>query len=378
MASIRSDSENKASPSSYSAAEAADLRSEERVVESIVDVSRDFFLEIVKPMLERECPEQTAHTAFGAFGYGSEVMRLDDDYSQDHHWGLRINALMLDDIYQAGGEQVIRAFDSKLPSTYRGHPLREGLAGRGLSLMGLKAYLRRTVGLDHAPASYLEWLSIPEEDIIHVVNGEVWYDPSGEFSAIREIFKQYYPEPVRRRRIAHWCRYFSGMGTYALKRAILRHNDFYANVTFSRALRLGVQIAFMLDKQYFPYDKWTMAFFERLPRMAALLRPIVAESVMLSTPWERKLDLLNQMADILDSTMVADGIVKPHPKFVGSESSGYRLLEHDYAQIIKDLPSEIKTVVPVTDQIYMESFHSGYVDKLDLDSWDALLNLRPG
>jgi hypothetical protein len=347
------------------------------VAEAIIDVSREFFSEVVKPLLERECPEETAHTAFGAFGYGSEILRMDDDYSQDHHWGLRINALMQDEFYQERGERVIRTFEANLPATYRGHSLREGLAGRGLSLMGLQAYLRRTIGLDHAPKTYAEWLSIPEEDIIHIVNGEVWYDPAGQFSAVRETFRQYYPEPVRRRRIAHWCRYFSGMGTYALKRAILRHNEFYANVTFVRALRLGVQLAFLLDKQYFPYDKWTMAYFERLPRMASLLRPIVDESVKLSTRWERKLDLLNRMADILDATMVADGIVKPHANFAGSESSGYRLLEHDYAQIIKDLPDEIKTVVPVTDQIYMERFHSGYVDKLDLDAWDGLLNLRP-
>jgi Domain of unknown function (DUF4037) len=347
------------------------------VEESIIDVSRDFFQEIVKPLLERECPAEIAHTTFGAFGYGSEVLRLDDDYSQDHHWGIRINALMPDELYAQSGEKVIRTFDSNLPATYRGQLLREGLAGRGLSLMGLQAYLRRTIGLDHAPSTYAEWLSIPEEDVIHIVNGEVWYDPAGQFSAIRETFRQYYPEPVRRRRIAHWCRYFSGMGTYALKRAILRHNDFYASVTFARAIRLGVQLAFLLDKQYFPYDKWTMAYFERLPRMAKLLHPLVEESVKLSTPWARKLDLLNQMADILDATMVADGIVKPHAKFVGSESSGYRLLEHDYAQIIKDLPDDIKTLVPVTDQIYMERFHSGYVDKLDLDGWDGLLNLRP-
>jgi hypothetical protein len=32
----------------------------------------------------------------------------------------------------------------------------------------------------------------------------------------------YYPEPVRRRRIAHWCRYFSGMGIYALTHPLLR------------------------------------------------------------------------------------------------------------------------------------------------------------
>jgi Domain of unknown function (DUF4037) len=347
------------------------------VEESIIDVSRDFFQEVVKPLLMRECPEETAHTAFGAFGYGSEVLRMDDDYSQDHHWGLRINALMPDGLYEERGEGLIRIFEANLPTTYHGHPLREGLVGRGLSLMGLQAYLERTVGLDHAPTSYAEWLSIPEEDIIHIVNGEVWCDPAGEFSAIRETFRRYYPEPVRRRRIAHWCRYFSGMGTYALKRAILRQNEFYENVTFVRALRLGVQLAFLLDRKYFPYDKWTMAYFARLPRMAGRLSPIVEESAKLSTPWERKLDLLNQMADVLDATMVEDGIVRPHPKFEGSESSGYRLLEHDYAQIIKDLPDEIKTVVPVTDQIYMERFHSGYVDKLDLEGWDGLLNLRP-
>lgn len=345
--------------------------------ESVVDLSRDFFNEIVKPLLERECPEETARTAFGAFGYGSEILRMNDDYSQDHHWGLRIDALMPDELYQKRGQVVIRTFYANLPTTYRGQSLREGLSGHGLELMGLQAYLRRTIGLDHAPSTYAEWLSIPEEDITHVINGEVWSDPTGLFSAVRETLKQYYPEPVRRRRIAHWCRYFSGMGTYALKRAILRHNEFYANITFVRALRLGVQLAFLLDKQYFPYDKWTLAHFERLPRMSKALRPIVDEVVKLSTPWERKLNLLNHMADVLDSTMVADGIVKPHPKFVGSESSGYRLLEHDYAQIIKDLPDEIKTVVPVTDQIYMESFHSDYVDKLDLETWDGLLNLRP-
>ncbi len=344
---------------------------------SVVDVSRDFFDEVVKPMLERKCPEETAQTAFGVFGYGSEVLRLDDDYSQDHHWGLRINALMPDDLFQKSGEAVIQTFNANLPTTYRGHSLREGLTGRGLSLMGLQAFLRRTIGLDHAPTTLPEWLSIPEEDIIHVINGEVWYDPSGRFTAIRDTFNQYYPEPVRLRRIAHWCRYYSGMGTYALKRAILRNNELYATITFARALRLGIQLAFLLDRRYFPYDKWLLAHFERLPRMAEPLRPIVYEAVRLATPWERKLELLDQMSDVLDATMVADGILKPHVKFTGSASSGYRLLEHAYAQIIKDLPEEIKTVVPVTDQIYMERFHSGYVNGLDINTWDGLLNLKP-
>jgi hypothetical protein len=350
---------------------------EVRVGESIVDTSRDFFNEIVKPILERECPEATAQTVFGIFGYGSEAFRMDDNWSQDHHWGLRINGLMHEELYQAHRAGMLQAVSANFPPSFRGYSLREGFSGHGLDLDSLEDFLRRTIGLDHLPGTYTEWLSIPEEDIFHVINGEVWHDPAGSFSAIRQAFKRYYPEPVRLRRIAHLCRYFSGMGTYALKRAILRENDFYATIAFARAIRLGVQLAFLLDRQYYPYDKWLLAFFERLPRMAGPLAPLVHEAVQLATPWDRKLELLEQMADELDAAMVADGSVPAHSKFVGSASSGYRLLEHDYAVILKQLPDEIREVVPVVDQIYLERFHSGYVNQLDLSTWDGLLNLRP-
>jgi hypothetical protein len=52
-------------------------------------------------------------------------------------------------------------------------------------------------------------------------------------------------------------------------------------------------------------------------------------------------------------------------------------MERAYAEIIKGLPDEIKTVVPVWDQIYLERFHSGYVNSLDLQTWESLLNLTP-
>lgn len=344
--------------------------------ESIVDISRTFFNQIVKPILAREFPEETAQTAFGVFGYGSEVLRLDDELSRDHHWGLRIDALMPSDVFEHKRQSMMDVISSNLPESYEGHSLREGhLSGAGLAPDNLNAYLIRTIGIDQAPTTYAEWLAIPEEDIIHIINGEVWHDPSGKFTAIRETFEGYYPEPVRLRRIAHWCRYFSGMGTYALKRAILRNNDFYATTRFSNAIRLGIQLAFLLDKVYFPYDKWLMTYFARLPRLSNSLLPIVQEAVQLTTPWERKLDLLHQMADILDETMVADGIIKPHPKFTQSPTSGYRIQEHAYAEIIQGLPDEVKTIVPVWDQVYMERFHSGYVDSIDLDTWDSVLNL---
>jgi hypothetical protein len=345
--------------------------------ESIIDISRAFFEEIVKPILLKHFPAETERTAFGIFGYGSEALRLDDEYSRDHHWGLRIDALMPADLFEGKGQEIVETLSANLPASYHGHSLREAhLVGAGLAPDNLQAFLRRTIGLERAPQSWEEWLHIPEEDIIHIVNGEVWYDPLGEFTAIRQVFERYYPEPVRLRRIAHWCRFFSGMGTYALKRALLRNNEFYATTRFSNAIRLGIHLAFLLDRQYFPYDKWLMAYFERLPRMYKRMGEPVHEAVKLSTSWERKLDLLHQIADILDEAMVEDSIIQSHSHFAVSPTSGYRILEHAYAEIIQGLPQEIKTVVPVWDQIYMEKFHSGFVDRLDLATWDEMLQLK--
>jgi hypothetical protein len=182
------------------------------MTESILDLSRELFTGIVLPILQQQFPNETNSTAFGLFGYGSDAYLLDDEISQDHHWGI-------------------------------------------------------------------------------------------------------------------------------------------------------------------PYDKWLMAYFPRLPRLCKPLEPLVDEAVLLTTGWERKLDLLHGISDVLDQAMVEDGIIKPHPPFAGSPTSGYRLLEHAYAELIQSAPEEIKTTVPVWDQIYLEQFHSRYVNGVDLKQWDSILGL---
>src|SRR5258708_25195424 len=113
--------------------------------ESILDISREFFGEVVKPILEREFPEETALTAFGLFGYGSEALGMDDELSRDHHWGVRIDGLVPDTIPQSQRAQIQQTVRAKLPPTFRGHSLREGhLSGAGLTLDNLNAFLGRT------------------------------------------------------------------------------------------------------------------------------------------------------------------------------------------------------------------------------------------
>ena len=344
---------------------------------SIIDDSRAFWAEVVHPLLMTHFPQETAQMAAGFFGYGSEVLRLDDDYSTDHHFGLRVNILLPRALMHARGEAIEDGLAAHLPQQWRGQELREGYTRtKGVALASLEHHLRSTIGLEHPPQSLTEWLNIPEEDITHIVAGEVWHDPSGGFSDIRAALSNYYPEPVRLRRLAHWSRYFSGMGVYALKRALLRDNALYASTTFARALRWGVQMAFMLDRTYYPYDKWMTAMFHRLPRMGPRLAAIVQEAPLLSTSWERKLELLHQMSDILDAAMVEDGLIAPHPPYRVSPTSGYRLLESAYAELIQACPDEIKAVVPEWEQVHWESFHSTFVDGVDLADWRRMLVLE--
>ena len=346
------------------------------MTDSIIDISKGFFEEYVRPLLATRFPDEFAQMACGVWGLGSEALRLDDDLSRDHHFGLRIDAIMPLELLQTRWPAVQAILESDLPREYMGHSLVErAVVGAGIAPDSLRGFLTRTIGFDHPPRTDQEWLSIPEEDVIHVINGEVWHDPSGRFTAVRNTLNGYYPEPVRLRRLAHWCRYYSGMGVYALKRALLRDNEYYASVAFAKSVRWGMQMAFMLDRVYYPYDKWMLAFFKRLPRMYDRLHVIVDEAVQLSTPWDRKLELLDRMSDQLDATMVEDGIVPPHPKFRGSPVSGYRLMEYDYYQIIRNLPFELLDIIPEWEQVHLERSVVHYVAGLEEPAWRAALNL---
>ena len=346
-------------------------------IRSIIDDSHDFWDEVVSPLLQARFPAETAQMAAGFFGYGSEVLRLDDGYSTDHHFGLRVNILLPEAMTAAKGAAIEDGLAAHLPQAWRGRELREGYTRtKGVALASLEQHLRSTIGLDHPPQTLTEWLKIPEEDITHVVAGELWHDPSARFTAIRTALAAYYPEPVRLRRLAHWSRYFSGMGVYALKRALLRGNTLYASTTFARSLRWGVQMAFLLDRTYYPYDKWLTEMFHRLPRMGPRLAAIVDEAPRLDTGWDRKLELLHQMSDILDAAMVEDGLIAPHPTYRVSETSGYRLLESAYAELIQKCPDEIKTVIPEWEQVHWESFHSAFVDGVDIADWRRMLVLE--
>ena len=316
--------------------------------------------------------------ACGLFGYGSECLRMDDDLSRDHHWGLRIDALLPDAIFRERAASIRDTISTELPDQFEGIKLRQGhVEGAGLAPESLEVSYGFTLGIERAPQSHAEWLDLPEVDIVHVINGEVWHDPFGQTEPDPRYAAGLLSRSVWRRRISHWCRYYSGMGLYALSRALQRNNMAYAHTAFARSIKWALELGFLLNRRYFPYDKWLYPFFKELPELADQMVPLIDEATSDGTSWSRRLEILCILSDILDAKMVALGVIPAHPRFVGNESSSYRLLEHAYGAIVQQLPSDVKNHVPCWDQIYLEEFHTGYVDSISLEEWDHVLCLTP-
>ena len=130
---------------------------------SIIDESHDFWSEIVLPLLTAQYPAETAQMAAGFYGYGSEVLRLDDEYSTDHHFGLRVNILLPQTLVDAKGQAIEDTLATRLPQHWRGRELHEGYTStKGVALASLDHHLLSTIGLNHPPQTFAEWLQIPE------------------------------------------------------------------------------------------------------------------------------------------------------------------------------------------------------------------------
>jgi hypothetical protein len=271
----------------------------------------------------------------------------------------------------------LKDLSQSLPETFQGFPLEEGVFGApGLTLETLESLLIRTIGRISAPKTAADWLEIPEEDIMHVINGEVWEDAPGSFTGIRKVFQDYYPNLVWKRRVAHWCRYASGMGLYPIRRALLRDNLLYATTAFGRTLKLTVELTFLLNRTYFPYDKWLYTMFKTLPKVASEMLPLIDKSLQSDCSFEDRIVLLERMHKLLDHEMVALGLIQEHPEFVPSETSGYRLLEHAYHDLLAHLPEDVRGIVPLWDQKFLESDHASSIAELESKTWDNMLNLK--
>jgi hypothetical protein len=236
-----------------------------------IELSRAFYEEYGKPMLENEFSEYLDRIAVGLVGHGSECFGFDDEISTDHDFEPGFCIWLTDDDEQKIGFKLFRAY-SKLPKEYMGIKCLEksALGSKEKGVHTVSEFYYAYTGRRGAPECWQDWLYTPSHYFAEATNGEVFHDPLGEFSRIRDIIKNGMPEDVRLKKIASCALKAAQSGQYNYKRCI-SHGEFgAARLALDEFVRNCAEIVFLLEKRHAPYYKWVFRAMRDLPRLSSL------------------------------------------------------------------------------------------------------------
>ena len=238
-----------------------------------LDLAERYFEEVGFPMLREAFGPYVERIAAGLVGDGSECFGFDDSISQDHDWGPGFCLWLTKEDYPKIAGELQTALDS-LPKTFKGcGPRRTSAWGDGrIGVFEVTAFYQRFLGLDRIPAEIDAWLILPENSLAACTNGRVFRDPLGEFTAWREALNAFYPEDVRRKKIAARCMTIGQAGQYNFPRCVRRGERFAAQYAETKFCADVISVVFLLNRRYTPFYKWMHRAVGNLPVLGGWIR----------------------------------------------------------------------------------------------------------
>lgn len=227
-----------------------------------LELSELYWESEIKPFLGRNFPVCMGKIAVGLAGEGSECFGFDDEISRDHDWGVRVCFWMEHREYlESGGglQKVLKA----LPSKFRTWPViwTEGKSG----VLDQNTFFRKYLGTEKMPMTVGQWLRVPEYHLATVSNGKIFYDPTGQFTAVWKELRRGYPEDIRLKKLAVCCMFTAQAGQYNFLRLLKRRDRVGASLAKHEFIRGVVSLVYLINNQYMPYYKWMYYGMKRLP-----------------------------------------------------------------------------------------------------------------
>ena len=229
--------------------------------------------------LRGQFPQYANRMAFGLVGEGSECYGYDDQISQDHDFGPGFCVWITRDTARAIGNDLQAAYEA-LPREYMGYTRQNTAEGAGrVGVIPIDRFYARFTNCTDVPATNLEWLRIPERFLSIATNGEVFSDPEGEFTRIRSMLQQFYPQEVLRKKIAARAAVMAQSGQYNVPRCINRGDLNAAYLATAEFVKAAVSMLYLLERKYMPFYKWAfrgMQAFSLCMKPAAELQQLIA------------------------------------------------------------------------------------------------------
>lgn len=272
-----------------------------------LELSRRFYEEYGKPMLEN-FEHLLPYLAVGLAGSGSECYGYDDEISKDHDFKPAFCVFVPDSIDECLIFELERAYD-KLPKEFLGfgksveNPVGENRRG----VIRIGDFFEAKVGSRDGNLTVGDWFSIPEFYLLEATNGEIFSDNYGEMTEIRERLK-YFPEDVRLKKLAGHLFTMGQSGQYNYARCISRNDTAAAQLTAFEFAKSAMAAAFLIEKRYMPYYKWSFcALREFSPKLAEKLEFLISTSNDGDNA-KKKCEVIEEVCRNIVEDLVASGL----------------------------------------------------------------------
>jgi len=290
-----------------------------------LDLSRLFYEEAVAPILEKQFRD--IRYAAGRLDGGSEVLGFDTPRSMDHWWGPSLTIFLRSEDYTPELADEIRGIlGNELPVEVHGFPTHMQEVNRATGSVFMQSSTQRPINhmvhvttarrffqnylgtcpLDR-PLATADWLVMPEQHLRTVAAGGVWHDQPGELTRARQLLR-WYPDDIWRYLLKSQWRRIEQEEAFP-GRCAEAGDELGSRVVAARLVREVMHLAFLLERQYMPYSKWTGTAFSRLHCAAELQPPLLG--ALSATDWPTRERYLCEAYEKVARLQNASGLAEP-------------------------------------------------------------------
>ncbi|MBR4732971.1 MAG: DUF4037 domain-containing protein [Lachnospiraceae bacterium] len=239
-----------------------------------MEASRRFYEEQVKNLIHEQFGQYEDRIAVGIAGEGSDCFGYDDFMSRDHDFGTGVCLWITEEDLNLFGRRLSIAYNELIdgiPGNNLSERLRErrgvmtindfysNVLGTRIDAEGFVLAGREPEGERKAEAFFgdREWQLLDHSCLATAVNGEVFRDDLGIFSAFRNKLLDYYPDHVWRIRIANALHQYASSMQVNYARSMKRRDFVAARLCQAKGIESAMELFFLMKREYPPYYKWT-------------------------------------------------------------------------------------------------------------------------
>jgi Domain of unknown function (DUF4037) len=304
-------------------------------------LAEGFYVEAVRPIVERVCPG-LRHSA-ACIGQGSEVLGYDDEVSQDHDWGPRLELFVDPADADRHRQRLVDALAEDLPPTFRGYstsfaPDADGvgvlvetepgaLVTHRVEIHDVGGWCQLMLGFDPRRAvTWFDWLATSSHRLAEVTAGAVFHDGLGELGPLRSRLA-YYPTDVWLFILASQWKRIAQEEAFVARCAQVG-DALGSTVIVGRLVRDLMRLCLVMERRYIPYAKWLGTAFSRLA-VAEVLGPHLLGALHATDARERQ-DQLGTAYEVVADRHNALGVTPPiEPKLRPFWNRGFPVILGD-------------------------------------------------